>query len=279
VRLATVLPSLGAPEGAVVAAFERIDLIASDVVAEVVAGGVEPDRALADHAFAHRLVRQAGTLIMVGPGPLVVAPDLTAGLPSDPATRAGRALALQLIGVALARGDGLPAAQIVIDPVPAWLVEEPEPAAHAIAEVAIRRSLFPGHPFGFVQPPPDDPSGLWGYLQAAATVHAGEVALVLGRPDPNGQQAWPSIGLRTGATVGREVAAATTPGSLAGSALVHARAVVSAAAATLDGLAHQGWRTVAGDAPDDGRATRGPLTTAERTEAFDPFEGALGRRR
>ena len=95
------------------AAFERIDLIASDVVGEIVAGGVEPDRALADHAFAHRLARRAGTLIMVGPGPLVVAPDLSAGLPSDPATRAGRALALQLIGVALARGDGLPAEQIV----------------------------------------------------------------------------------------------------------------------------------------------------------------------
>ncbi len=31
-----------------------------------------------------------------------MAPDLSAGMPSDPATRAGRALALQLIGVALA---------------------------------------------------------------------------------------------------------------------------------------------------------------------------------
>ena len=34
-------------------------------------------RALADHAFAHRLAKRAGGAIMVGPGPLVVAPDLT----------------------------------------------------------------------------------------------------------------------------------------------------------------------------------------------------------
>ena len=162
------------------------------------AGGVEPDRALADHAFAHRLARRAGTLIMVGPGPLVVAPDLSAGLPSDPATRAGRALALQLIGVALARGDGLPAEQIVIDPCPPWLTDEPEPAAHAIAEVAVRRALFPGHPFGFVQPPSGGAGELWGYLRAAAAVHAGDVALVLGRLDPatargTGRR-WPPFG-------------------------------------------------------------------------------------
>ncbi|MGZ8515265.1 MAG: lysine 5,6-aminomutase subunit alpha TIM-barrel domain-containing protein [Candidatus Limnocylindrales bacterium] len=280
VRLATVLPSLGAPEGAVVAAFERIDLIASDVVGEIVAGGVEPDRALADHAFAHRLARRAGTLIMVGPGPLVVAPDLSAGLPSDPATRAGRALALQLIGVALARGDGLAAEQIVIDPLPAWLTDEPEPAARGIAEVAVRRALFPGHPFGFVQPPSGSTSELWGYLRAAAAVHAGDVALGVGRPDPNDQGDWAALAaLRAGSVVGREVAAATTPGTLAGSALVHARAVVSAAAATLDGLADQGWRAVAGDPLGVGRGPmRGPETIAERTEAFDPFESALGRR-
>lgn len=280
VRLATVLPALGAPEGAVVAAFERIDLIVSDVVAEIVAGGVEPDRALADHSFAHRLARRSGTLMLVGPGPLVVAPDLSAGLPSDPATRAGRALALQLIGVALARGDGLPADQIVIDPLPPWLADESEPAAHAIAEVAVRRALFPGHPFGFVEPAPGAAIGLWGYLQAAAAVHAGDVALVLGRPGPNGQDDLPDIGaLRAGSSVGKEVAAATTPGTLRGSALERARAVVSAAAATLEQLADRGWRSVAGDSPggDRGRS-RSFETIADRTEPFDPFEPGLGPR-
>ena len=127
VRLATVVPALGAPEGAVVAAFERIDLIASDAMAEIVANAVEPDRALADHAFAHRFTRRAGTSILVGSGPLVVAPDLTAGVPSDPATRAGRALALQLLGLMLARGDGLATDQIIVGALPPWLTDEPAP--------------------------------------------------------------------------------------------------------------------------------------------------------
>ena len=281
VRLATVLPALGAPEGAVVAAFERIDMIGSDVVAEIVADAVEPDRALADHAFAHRLARRAGTLILVGPGPLVVAPDLSAGLPSDPATRAGRALALQLIGVTLARGDGLLADQIVIDPLPPWLTDEPEPAARAIAEVAVRRALFPGHPFGFVEPPASlVGADVWPYLQAAAAVHAGDVALLLGRLDPEAEDIADATGrLRAGSIVAREVAAATRPGTLMGAALEHARSMVSAAVATLDQLADDGWRNVAGDPPGGARARSRELgSIAERTEPFDPFESILGPR-
>ena len=68
VRLATSAPALGAPEGAVVAAFERIDLIASDAMAEIVANAVEPERALSDHAFAHRLASRAGTAHPDRPG-------------------------------------------------------------------------------------------------------------------------------------------------------------------------------------------------------------------
>jgi hypothetical protein len=281
VRLATVLPALGAPEGAVVAAFERIDMIASDVVAEIVAHGVEPDRALADHVFAHRLARRAGTLVLVGPGPLVVAPDLSAGLPSDPATRAGRALALQLIGVALARGDGLPAEQIVIDPLPPWLTDEPEPAARAIAEVSVRRALFPGHPFAFVQPPTGSAGAdAWPFLQAASAVYAGDVALVLGRLDPEVEDiAAAARRLRASSSVAGSVAAATLPGTLTGAALEHARSMVSAAVATLDRLADHGWRTIAGDPPSGARASsRGLDTIAERTELFDPFEASLGPR-
>ena len=55
VRIAAVPPALGAPESSVVAAFERLDIVESDPLAEVVGGRVAPDRALADHAFAHAL--------------------------------------------------------------------------------------------------------------------------------------------------------------------------------------------------------------------------------
>ena len=280
VRLATAVPALGAPEGAVVAAFERIDLIASDAMAEIVADGVEPDRALADHAFAHRLARRAGTAIAVGPGPLVVAPDLSAGQPSNPATRAGRALALQLIGVALARGDGLPPDQIVLGALPSWVADEAVPAARAIAEAAVRRALFPGHPFAFVEPSAGEArSALWPFVQAAAAVHAGDVAFVMRQFDPWDDEDDQAVrALRAASSVAADVALAAPPGPLAGPALEHARSMVTAASATLEQLANRGWRMVAGDSPGGGRALRDRDAVAERTEAFDPFEPLLGRR-
>jgi hypothetical protein len=264
----------------VVAGFERVDLIASDAIEEIVADGVEPDRALADHAFAHRLARRAGTSIVVGPGPLVVAPDLTAGQPSDPATRAGRTLALQLVGVALARGDGLPDDQIVVGALPPWVSDEASPAARAVAEVAVRRALFRGHPFAFVEPPAGQTGSLlWPYVHAAAAVRAGDVAFVLRQFDPTGDDVGDANGLRSGATVAAEVAAATEPGALSGLALDHARAMVKVALITLERLADRGWRTVAGEGVGAGReSTRGHDAVAERTEAFDPFEPLLGPR-
>jgi len=281
VRLATVAPALGAPEGAVVAAFERIDMIGSDAVAEIIAGAVEPDRALSDHAFAHRLARRAGTAILVGAGPLVVAPDLSSGIPSDPTTRAGRALALQLLGVTLARGDRLPADQIIVGALPSWLTEEPSPGARAVAEVMVRRALFAGHPLAFVEPPTaTDRSVLWPYVQAAAAAHAGDIGLVLRAvalgPDDSKAAARSA---RAASLVAADVALAVDPGPLRGVALDHARGMVSVALETLERLADQGWRSVAGDASVGGRSrSAGRDTAIERSEAFDPFGSLLGPR-
>ncbi|MCJ7710346.1 MAG: hypothetical protein MUQ32_05885, partial [Chloroflexi bacterium] len=83
VRLVTDTPALAAPDQAVVAAFERIDGVVADPVREIVAGRVDPDRALADHVFAHRILARAGTQVIVPAGPLLVAPDLATGVPSD----------------------------------------------------------------------------------------------------------------------------------------------------------------------------------------------------
>jgi hypothetical protein len=55
--------------------------------------------------------------------------------------------------------------------------------------------------------------------------------------------------------------------------------MVVAAMRTLEQLADQGWRTVAGDGPGAGRASSGGgQAVAERTESFDPFESQLGSR-
>ena len=69
VRLMTDQQPLAAPDQAVVAAFERIDLVVADPIREVITGRVDPDRAIADHVFAHRLLARAGTRILVPAGP------------------------------------------------------------------------------------------------------------------------------------------------------------------------------------------------------------------
>src|SRR3954471_22974217 len=187
VRLGTAIPPLGVPEGAVVAAFERVDLVEADPVAEIFGSVVDPDRSLADHAFARRFHRRADTFISIGPGPLVVALDLVSGVPSDPATRSGRALALQLLGVELARADGIARERIVVGAYPAWLAEEPAAAARIMGEVAVRQALFPGHLLRF-----DEPSGLdatataaWPFIVSAALGRVREDAIVMRGAEPD----------------------------------------------------------------------------------------------
>jgi hypothetical protein len=270
VRLATAAPPLAAPEQAVVAAFERIDLVEADPMEEIVAGSVDPDRALADHAFAHRLLRRAGTSILVGAGPLVVAPDLASGVPSDAATRSGRALALQLLGVALARGDGLSPERIVVGVLPPWLTDEPKPAARAAAEVALRRALLGEHPLAF-----EEPAGLgeaadsWPFVLAGVLPPGSATALVMRKPG-TGSMRTSVANARAAVTVGAELATALGGRPLEGVALEHARGVVAAAIRTLEQLADVGWRSVLGEAPGGGERVRiGADAVAERSEGFD----------
>ena len=260
------------------AALERVDIIGSDAMSEIVGSAIEPDRALSDHAFAHRLAERAGTAILIGSGPLVVAPDLSSGFPSDPSTRAGRALALQILGVLLARGDGLPSNQIIVDALPPWVIEEPAAGARAIAEVALRRAVFGGHPLGFVEPSTrSERSASWPFLQAAAAIHAGDVALVLRTADvrADAANAWVRTA-RAAAGVAADVATAYVPGALTGTALDHARGMVAAALLTLERLADEGWRTVAGERPPGSRGGR--EVVAERTESYDPIAAVMARR-
>jgi hypothetical protein len=280
VRIATAVPPLGVPEGAVVAAFERVDLVEADPMAEIVVGGVSPDRALADHAFARRLHRRADTLVSIGPGPLVVAPDLVSGVPADAATRAGRALALQLLGVAMARADGLTADRVVVGAYPAWLADEGAAGSRILAEVAIRQALFPGHPMRFDEPFADSvdllAAATWPYQVAAALAHVRGEALVMRRP-PDDARRTHADG-RAAAQVAVDVAAATMPLALDGLAGAHARTVVAAAISTIERLQDVGWRAVLGESPPSGSTTRrrsdraiGGDAVAERTETFDPL--------
>lgn len=276
IRLATTAPALWSPEDAVVAAFERIDIVESDPMTEIVSAGIDPDRAMSDHAFAHRLHRRSGTLLTIGAGSLVVAPDLRAGVPSDPATRAGRALALQLLAVALARADGVPDAQLVIGALPTWMIDEPAVGARAIAEVEIRRALYPNHPLAFSEPDaPPDRAAAWPHILSAVMVRAGDVALVTRRPGGTKAVARDT---KAAGRIAAEVAGARKPSAASGVALDHGRGAVVAALATIDLLADIGWEAISGEAHDDGSSRAiGGDAMAERTEPFDPFEALLGR--
>ena len=281
VRLATGAPALWAPESAVVAAFERIDIVESDPMTEIVVDGVDPDRALADHAFAHRLHGRAGTMVVIGPGPLAVGPDIRAGVPSDAATRSGRALALQLIAIGLARRAGVPEPQIIAGAIPDWLADEPSPAARSVAEVVVRRALYPDLALGFAEPPGPHAgdtltAARWSNLLGATLVHAGDAALVLrlGSRDPR----WLAVHTRATVSTALEVAAAVDRGHLTGIAEAHARAMLAAAVTTLEQLSEHGWAALSGDpsGPERSRSMGGDAI-AERTESFDPFTATLGR--
>jgi hypothetical protein len=279
VRLGTAIPPLGVPEGAVVAAFERVDLVEADPVAEIVVGGVDPDRSLADHAFARRLHRRADTFVSIGPGPLVVAPDLATGVPSDPATRSGRALALQLLGVALARADGLGADRLVVGAYPEWLAEEPSAMARVLAEVDVRRAIFPDHVIRFDEPARDSRSSVaWPFVIGAALPRVGPMALIMRRAHAGGAAA--VVQARAAARIAADVAAVSEPSALRGIAEDHAKAMLAAATTTLERLSDLGWRAVVGDPPRAaGRSSEGrsyqPIggdAVAERTESFDPLK-------
>ncbi len=275
VRLGMVAPPLGAPEGSVVAGFERIDVARSDPLVEIVDGHVAPDRALADHAFGQALLARAGVAVVVGAGPLVVGPDLAQGVPSDPAVRAGRALALQLVAVAIARGNGLPNEQILIGALTPWLVEERDPVARAIGEIALRRALFPEHGLVFDEPRPiaGPAAELWPALVSGVQPGDATAAVVRYRPDRRTIRA-----ARTAASVANDVAAALKPATLTGAAQAHGRATAEAALRTLEHLADDGWRAVIGDSPARAGGPRiGADAVAERSDSFDPLARELSR--
>ncbi len=281
VRLASAAPPLTAPEQAVVAAFERVDVVVADAMTEIVASGVDPDRALADHAFAAGIHHRAGTVVLVGPGPLVVGPDMAAGRPSDPATRSGRALGLQLLGIHLATACGLPADQLVAGAVPGFLAVEPQGAARALAEVVLRRRLLPGHALWFSgdgDPGRRDPFGalaaLAGILPPDGSTDIVHVATGEGGATTEVAEA---SAARDSIAAGLLLARSRAGGALTGIALDHARGTLGAARAALDALARVGWGSILGeefDAPD--RRRYGSGAVVERSEANDPLSTAFG---
>lgn len=276
VRLATVATALAAPEQALVAALERIDVVEADPIAEIVADGVDPDRALADHAFGHRLLCRSGAMVMVGPGPLIVAPDLARGLPADAGTRAGRAFAMQALAVALARGDGLGAGQLAAGALVPWLADEHSPAAQALAAVSLRRLAWPELALVFEEPDmPSRAGSRWPYLVALALGVAGPGSIVLRRATKRDAAIHAEETTRAAAGLAGEIAEEPAAVLARPAVLERAEALLEAAESTLADLADQGWQAVLGapiGGPDLDRL--GADAVVERTESFDPLDRA-----
>jgi hypothetical protein len=276
VRLGTVATALAAPEQALVAALERIDVVEADPIAEIVTDGVDPDRALADHAFGHRLLRRSGAIVLVGPGPLIVAPDLARGLPADAGTRAGRAFAMQALAVALARGDGLGPGQLAAGALVPWLADEREPAAQALAAVALRRLAWPNLGLAFEEPDlPSRARARWVYLVWLALGVAGPGTIVLRRATEHKAAVHAEETTRAAASLALEIAEEPATVLERPAVLDRARALLAAAETTLAELADEGWQAVLG-APIDGSShdRLGADAVVERTEPFDPLDGA-----
>lgn len=140
VSLATFTEGLAAPEQAVVAGFERIDLVFADPFDEI-ALGVEADRALADHAAAHRLLARSGATLVLGTGPLLVGPELRHGEDVAARVRVGRSIAAQAVAAAWAGASGL-APERVLYQAPFEALDGGTDASLLLAELIVRRALL-----------------------------------------------------------------------------------------------------------------------------------------
>ena len=277
VRLSSAASALAAPEQALVAVLERIDVVEADPIAEIVADGVDPDRALADHAFGHRLLRRAGAHVMVGPGPLIVAPDLARGVPPDPGTRAGRAFAMQALAVSFALGDGMPGPQLIAGALAPWLADERDPATQALAAAALHRVAWPELWLAFEEPAASGRSAArWPVILAIGLAVAGPSAVVV-RKAPAGELARAVEATRATAALAAELSASPAEALARPAVAAHAAALLAAAAKTLEGLRDTGWSSVLGMPLDGaGRTRLGADAVTERAEAFDPLAAALG---
>jgi hypothetical protein len=241
--LMTVSSAFAAPEQAVVAAFERIDYVAADPIREIVEDNVDPERALADHSFAHRLQARAGCNVAIGSGPLVLGTDVASGIPANAATLSGRAIALQALGVELALADGLPAERLVLGAIPDWAVGDGDPGS-ILLQGWLRRLVFADHRLVI-----QGPSG-WlatqGREVALVSALAGASPAMVVEPGLPGDVATASMELRTADLAARAINSALGDGGLHGDAAVQADRTLRAAQAVLERLSAEGWETLLG---------------------------------
>jgi hypothetical protein len=268
--LMTVASAFAAPEQAVVAAFERIDYVEADPIREIVEDYVDPDRALADHAFAHRLQARAGSRVAISPGPLAIGPDVAHGVPADAATYAGRALALQALSVELALADGLPADRLILGTVPDWISVDGDPLS-ILVQAWLRGAVFRGHRLVVGVRAGGLTSA--GATATLAPALAGAQASLVVEPVLTANIAPASANLRAAAAAAAAIRSSLGDGALHGDAADLAAGTLHAAADVLERLAADGWGSLLGPAGRNVEGERlGKSAVVER--ASGPTSGA-----
>jgi hypothetical protein len=263
--LMTVTSAFAAPEQAVVAAFERIDYVEADPIREIVEDNVDPERALADHSFAHRVEARAGSRLLLGAGPLALGAEVAAGVPSDVAARAGRALALQALGVELSLADGLVTQRILLGCIPSWIVGGGD-AAGVFLQVLVRRIVFPDHPLVVTGPV----AGLTTPAAAAVlstALTAGGISLVLDRGVRDVSAGAADLAAIAAGAAGLRSALAGGNAAthwLRGEAEALAGRILDEAALTLEKLASDGWASLLGPTGSGERDRLGRSAVVDR---------------
>ena len=219
---------------------------------------------MADHVFACRVLAHAGMDLLVPAGPLVVVQDLQSGVASSPAIRSGRALAIQMLAVALAEGAGVARHRITVAGLPSWLADERGATGHAVAELAVRRAVFAGCDVALVEPDGSaDAATAWRFL-ATVLVADGRVDMVIAR------RADELAGLRDGLAMAAGVRASRDAGVMTVLAGAYRDAVLEAAGRELDALEAGGWAAIIGDLLET-VAGEPHAGVALRTDGFNPL--------
>jgi hypothetical protein len=241
--LMTVASAFAAPEQAVVAAFERIDYVVGDPIREIVEDNVDPERALADHAFAHRIQARAGSRVVIGAGPLALGADVASGLPSAALTRSGRGLALQALGVEVALADGLPPDRLFLGAVPDWVGVDGV-SASILMESWLRSLVFRGHSL-VVSGAAARTSAPGGVACLISALAGGKVSLVM-QPSAIDRVDVVAADLGAAAAASNAMNAILGDGGLHGDAADVASRTLRAASETLERLAGEGWESLLG---------------------------------
>jgi hypothetical protein len=193
---------------------------------------------------------------------------------------------MQAIDLEMSLLAELPPERILVGALPPDLLSAPAGIRAGLAEVELRRLVFPEH--GLVFEEPETAGALAGWLSALTAWCAGgpPPALVLRRTTATA----PAIGVgevRAAADAASWLATSRRLGPLRGDALAAASGSLDVALATLEELARDGWEPLLGAVEAEGleaglarqaagRRDVGAGGLVERRGYFDPFEDVAG---